>query len=177
MIRLLVYLSLFGAIACAQDTPASLDCKNPPASAALQEVLPCIVGKGIDLKDAKGTKFTGRLSVRGNGTCDEGSTCALQLRRLLRTQNVLASDVRSVKYRPPASSARKALGWAVAAGIIVGLATAEIQIDKEVSVLTVGLGPVFAIPAGMTVARAPNVTVDISASGSREATNAKQGGS
>lgn len=167
MIRLLVYLVLFGATACAQDVP-TLDCKTPPASAALREVLPCVVGKDIEVRDAKGAKFSGRLRLRGDGSCDEGSTCELQLRRLLRTQNVLASDVRSVRYRPPASAARKALGWAVGAGIVIGLATAEIQIDRHVSVLSVVLGPIWAIPTGMMVGRARKVTVDISASGPRK---------
>ncbi len=161
MIRLLVFLSLFGAIACAQDTPASLDCKNPPASATLQEVLPCIVGKGIDLRDAKGTKFTGRLSVRGNGTCDEGSTCELQLRRVLRTQNVLASDVRSVKYRVPASKKRKALGWVVGFGAAAVIALEDISENSQADVRAILFAPLFGISSGMVVARPERYTIRI----------------
>lgn len=150
----------------AQSNTTPMDCQHPPREAELESILPCVLTKKVTIVDASGRKFNGRLRIRDGDTCANGSACELQLRSWFRKEQVPGSAVRSIRYRPPASRKRKALGWVVGAGVACGVTAALLAqgSGEGIGSATFVFGPLFGIPLGGIVGEANSVTVQIDTS-------------
>lgn len=147
-----------------QELPAPIDCQRPPASDRLTSILPCLIGKSVEIVDNQGARLGGRLNLSAAGGCVDGSPCVLELRRFLRRKRQIAStEVRSVRYTPPASRKRKALGWIVGAGVACGVTAALLSqgSGEGIGTTTLVYGPFFGITLGGIVGEARPVTVRI----------------
>lgn len=88
----------------------------------------------------------------------------LELRsRFRKKHQVSGTDVKSIRYRPPAIRRRKAVAWIVGVGVSAVITASFLSQGggELMGVFSLLYGPLIGIPTGMTAGQADQVTVQI----------------
>jgi|GEM_PF-3579122 len=124
---LLMVLCLLPALA--QELPKAVDCGNPPLTADLNSIYPCIEKRNASITLRNGRTRNGKLRFANKQICDLDGPCEMKIKTRFQSVPVNADEIVSVAYRLPMNGRCRAVGWLV--GVTVTGLVMKVLYDQD----------------------------------------------